>query len=141
MIKKAFNYFWAARVQLMKYFVVGVSTVLLDMVSLIFLKEKAHIQPVLAVVYNQILIMVFNFSLNKFWSFKESVLTHWQVVKYVILTGFNYAFSVSAMYVFNSKMHFDYRLVRVGSIAVVVMWNFLLYKHWIYVERKEEPAV
>jgi putative flippase GtrA len=36
------------------------------------------------------------------------------------------------MYVFNHGFGFDYRLVRICSIALMVSWNFFLYKYWVY---------
>lgn len=138
MVKKAARYFWELRRQFAKYFIVGISGVVLDMASLILLKEKFHLLPTVAVIINQAFLLVYNFSLNKYWTFRNTDMPHKQVVRYGTLAGFNYLFSVAAMYFFNHELLFDYRLVRIGSIAIMVSWNFFLYKYWIY---KEETAV
>jgi len=125
---------WQSRRQIIKYFIVGISSVLLDLVSLIILKEVFRLNPVWAVSLNQILLIFYNFSLNKYWSFSSFSLPHRQFIRYLLLSGFDYLFSVCSMYLFYQQLGFDYRLVRLLAIALMVSWNFLLYKFWIYRE-------
>ncbi|MDD4902513.1 MAG: GtrA family protein [Patescibacteria group bacterium] len=138
MLKKTLKFFWSLRRQFAKYFIVGVSAVILDMSSLIFLKEILHFPPFVAVLTNQVFILAFVFLLNKYWSFKEHSLTHRQLFRFGIVVIYNYSFAVSAMYVFNHLLAFDYRLVRLGSIILAVSWNFFLYKYWVYAASKPE---
>jgi putative flippase GtrA len=141
MIKKTLTFFWSHRVQFSKYFTVGVSAVVIDMISLIFLKEFLGIKPVIAVIINQVFIIFYVFLLNKHWSFKEKGETHRQIIRFFVVVVYNYCFSVAAMYIFNHKLNFDYRLVRLGSIILAVSWNFFLYKYWVYAaEKKILPA-
>lgn len=137
MIKKTLAFFWSHRTQFLKYFTVGVSAVGIDMISLILLKEFLGIKPVAAVFINQILIIFYVFFLNKNWSFKETGETRRQMIRFFAVVAYNYCFSVSAMYLFNHRLNFDYRLVRLGSIILAVSWNFFLYKYWVYAKRKE----
>ena len=88
----------------------------------------------MAVAINQVIVFAYNFSLNKYWSFQSKEFAHRQLARYLCLFAFNYGFSVAVMYVFNARLGADYRLVRVASIAVVMTWNFLLYRHWVYQE-------
>lgn len=133
MLKRSIEYLWSLRTQFAKYFVVGFSGLLLDMATLIMFKEWLHWSAVLAVVINQILLLSYNFLLNKYWSFKNKEMPHRQIVRYLTLAAFNYGFSVIAMYVFHDRFfQFDYRLVRIITIACMVSWNFFLYKHWVY---------
>lgn len=131
-MKKLFAYFWSLRRQFIKYFIIGITGVILDMTSLIFLKEVLGWMPTTAVIINQIFMLAYIFILNKYWTFKNKEMPHGQIVKFLTLAGFNYLFAVSAMYVFNHKFGFDYRLVRICSIALMVSWNFFLYKYWVY---------
>jgi putative flippase GtrA len=140
MIKKTFKFLWSHRVQFSKYFTVGVSAVLIDMATLIFLKEYLGIKPVIAVVVNQFLLIFYVFFLNKHWSFKEKGATRRQMIRFFIVVGFNYCVSVSAMYIFNHQLNFDYRLVRLGTIIVAVSWNFFLYKYWVYVAEEKTAS-
>lgn len=140
MIKRALNYFWSLRRQFAKYFIVGFGSMLLDMGTLILFTEAFSLMPVVSVVLNQAIILSANFTLNKYWSFRNRALPHKQIARYVTLAGWNYLFSVGAMYIFNSQFGFDYRLVRIGSIVLMVSWNFFLYKYWVYKE-KAPPLV
>lgn len=132
MRKKIRAYIIASHRQFIKYFLVGGSGFILDMGTLILLKEYFAISAVLAVIINQVLILSYNFSLNKWWSFRNREMPHWQLVRYIMLAVLNYGFSVAAMYIFNEHYGFDYRLVRIASVMVMVSWNFFLYKHWVY---------
>jgi putative flippase GtrA len=137
MIKKTLAYLWSLRRQFAKYFITGVSAVIIDMGSLIFLKEIMGITPIIAVIINQVFIVIFVFLLNKYWSFRNKAWSHSQVVRFLTVVIFDYFFAVGAMYIFNGKLGFDYRLVRLASIALAVSWNFFLYKYWVYVQKPE----
>lgn len=115
-----------------KYFFVGVSGVVLDLVSLTILKEKFGIRPVAAVVINQAGLLVYNYCLNKYWTFKNKRISHQEVIRYAALAVANYIFSVAVMYLLNERLGLHYQLVRLGTIAVMVSWNFFLYKYWVY---------
>jgi len=132
MVKKTISYFWSLRREFIKYFIVRFSGLFLDMGSLILLKEVFDILPWMAVLMSQAVLLVYNFTLNKYWSFRNKVMHHKQVIRYLSLAMFNYFFSFGTMYVFNHIMGYDYRMVRILSIAVMVSWNFFLYKYWVY---------
>jgi len=132
MIKKIVQYGWSVRHQFAKYSTVGISGFLLDFLSLVFLKESFGINPTVAVIINQVVILGYNFGLNKYWTFANKEIPHKQFVRFVILASFNYAFSVVTMYIFNQNLDFDYRIVRILTISTMVSWNFLLYKYWVY---------
>jgi putative flippase GtrA len=140
MIKKTVKLLWSHRIQFFKYFIVGISAVILDVGSLILIKTYLGISPVKAVILNQIIVLAFIFFMNKHWSFKEKGETRRQIFRFGIVVAFDYFFSVAAMYVFNTRLGFDYRLVRLASIALAVSWNFFLYKYWVYAVLPEAKA-
>jgi predicted O-methyltransferase YrrM len=84
------------------------------------------------------MVITFVFLMNKHWSFKDPAYSRQQVVRYSLVITFDYFFSVFAMYLFSRILNFDYRLVRLGSIAVAVSWNFFLYKYWVYAAVKAQ---
>lgn len=133
MIKKFFHYLWSVRTQLSRYFMVGISGVVLDVGSLALL-ERYGVRPTLAVVVTQIFLLTYNFSLNKYWSFGSRAIPHRQLVRYLVLAGWNYLFSVGAMYIGNEHFGVSAVLVRLGSIALMTSWNFFLYKYVVYRE-------
>lgn len=139
MIKKIFLHFWAMRHEFVRYFVIGLGAVVLDVGTLFILKQYLHFLPVVAVVINGIFLLNYVFFFNKYWAFKSKGVTHKQMVKFFILAGINYAISIGWMYLFNHQLGFNYLLVRVANIALSVAWNFLLYKFWVF--KHEEPKI
>ena len=123
---------WSWRHQFIKYFIIGLSGVGLDMLLLWLFKEQGKIRAVEAVSLTQIFTLSYNFSLNKYWAFKNKGLNHKQMIRYLLTASGNYVFSVLFMWVFNEKLGFNYLIVRLASIAVMVIWNFLLYRFWIF---------
>ena len=132
MIKRIIQYFWRVRFEFTKYFVIGFSGMFLDIATLVLFKEVFGMWATLAVVFNQIIVIAYNFTLNKYWSFKNKALLHKQFVRYKLVFAANYFIAVWAMYVFSERFEFDYRIVRISTIALSVSWNFLIYKYWVY---------
>lgn len=120
------------RRQFIKYFIVGISGFVLNFSLLIFAKEILGITAVVATAIIGLLLMSYNFLLNKYWSFREKSMPHKQIARYLILNCVNYIFSVVAMYIFHDLLKYDYRLVNIGTVAMMVTWNFLLLKYWVY---------
>ncbi|MEK7623454.1 MAG: GtrA family protein [Patescibacteria group bacterium] len=131
------TYLWSLRRQFAKYFLVGISGFVLDLGSLIFFKRVLGLGATTAVVLNQPIVLVYNFALNKWWSFRNHALPHWQLVRYLCIAGGNYIFSVTAMHLLHDQMSIDYRLARVMTVAAMVPVNFWLYKHWVYTEKSQ----
>ncbi len=132
MIKKSLGYAWSVRHEFTKYAVVGFSGFFLDMGLLIFSKTVLNMNATISVAIILCIVMVYNFLLNKYWSFKNHAMPHKQFVRYAILAAWNYIFGVAMMYIFNELLEFDYRLVRIAAIGIAVGWNFFLYKYWVY---------
>lgn len=132
MVKRLIRHLWAARREFAKYFITGCSAFVLDIGSLYLLKERANFSPVAAVVVNQAFLLNYVFFINKRWSFRSKGITHKQMVKFYMLAGGNYAFSVVWIWFFSHFLNVHYLIARVGNIVLAVGWNFLLYKHWVY---------
>jgi len=139
MIKKTVHYLWSLRREFAKYFIVGFGSMLFDIGTLILFTAGFGLVPVVSVILNQAIVLSANFTLNKYWSFRNRALPHKQLVRYLALAGWNYFFSVASMYLLNGQLGVDYRLARLMSIIVMVSWNFFLYKYWVY--REKEPPV
>lgn len=129
------KYISQSRAQITKFLVVGASSALIDLALLILLKEYWGFKPTMAVALNQIFIILYNFLLNKYWSFETNKKPFHQFSRYVALVAFNYLLSILLMYVFHELIGLDYKLVRLGSIGLLFMFNFVVYKHWVYKEK------
>lgn len=132
LIRRLFLHYWEHRGQFARFFVTGGTGTLLDIASLYCIKEYAGLRPIWAVVLNQILAIIYVFTLNKYWTFKAGGVTHRQAVKFAILCGFNYVFALVWMYFGNEIFGLNYLFVRLANIALAAGWNFLIYKHWVY---------
>lgn len=147
MINNLIQKLWSMRHEFVRYFVVGIGAVVLDVGSLYLLKTYAHLHPVTAVVVNGIVLLNFVFFMNKHWSFGGATgnAVHRQAMRFLTVSGMNYFISITWMWIFTEHwpVHVlgnghDYLLVRVANIALSVCWNFALYKKWVY---KTEDAI
>ena len=136
MVKRTARYIIAARKQIFRYVVVGSSGFGIDFLTLYILTAFVGLVPTVAVVFNQVITLSYNFTLNKYWSFENKQMPHKQLVRYLSLAAWNYAFSVGAMYVLNEQFGVHYLVARLLSVITMVSWNFLLYRHWIYAQEK-----
>lgn len=132
MFFKIVGYFKEYSLEFNRYFVIGLSGTVLDIVSLWILKQFFNLVPVLAVVVNQIFILLYLFWLNKKISFRAQGIARQQLVRFVLVFGGNYILAIGWMWVFNHLLNFNYLLVRLVNIALSVSWNFFLYKEWVY---------
>lgn len=120
------------RDEFMNYAVVGGSSFAIDVITLTAIKEIFAIPAYIAVLINQAIVIVYNFTLNKHWTFKNKAMPHKQFVKYLAVYGFNYVVSFLFMYLFNERHGIHYLIVRTGTVMLSVSWNFLLYKYWVF---------
>lgn len=132
MIKKLIIKLWSMRAQFIRYFIIGINGVVLDILTLWLLKKYLNVNPTVAVVINQIFLINYVFLLNKYWAFKARGMGHKQIVKFYLVAGLNYLISVAWMWFFNHQLHYNYIAVRIVNIALAVSWNFLLYKYFVY---------
>ncbi len=144
MIKKTAIKLWSMRVQFVKYFIIGIGAVVLDIWSLHFL-VNLNIGPILSIVINQIVLVNLVFLLNKYWAFGAKGITHKQAVKFYLVAGFNYIFAIIWMWFFTNLLNLHqyvqylgvsqanyYLIIRLINVALAVSWNFLLYKFFVY---------
>lgn len=145
MLKIFFIFLQTHRQKLLKYFLVGSSAFVLDMGTLILLKEYGHLHPVWAVALNQIFILNYVFFLNKYWSFQSQGQTHKQAARFLTLVFCNYFFSIAWLWVWTEVLRINfqpggilgerdigYLIGRLSNVLLAVSWNFLLYKNWVY---------
>ena len=126
------NWCLTHKVKFYKYFVVGVSGVVADIGLLYIASDLIGIRPFNAILVTQIIVITFNFLLNKHWSFKSQGSHQKELIRYSIVMAWNYLFGALAMYVGNDILGINHLIIRTLTIAVAVAWNFLLYNYWVY---------
>lgn len=115
-----------------KYFFVGVSGLILDIGLLYLASDVWNIRPLFALLVTQIIVITYNYLLNKYWSFESKGAHGRQLMRYSVVLAFNYLFGEAAMYVGNEVLGVNHLLIRVATVALAVSWNFLLYNYWVY---------
>lgn len=126
------------RKQIFRYLLVGGSGFVLDVGILYVLKQIFGAPATLGVICSQVVVIGYNFLLNKYWSFQSTQNGKTQFAKYIVLVAVNYTTGVGAMYLFHDVWGFYYLGVRVVTVVCFVPLNFLAYKYWIYTHKKTE---
>ncbi len=122
----------AHKKKFVKYFFVGISGLILDLGLLYIASDVLRIRPLVALLVTQIMVITYNYLLNKYWSFGSRGAHGRQLVRYSVVLGFNYLFGEAAMYVGNEVFGVHHLLIRAATVALAVSWNFLLYNYWVY---------
>lgn len=116
-----------------RYFFTGITGLIVDVGLLYIAKEYFSIRPVFALFGTQILVIAYVFFMNRHWSFKSTTTsTHRQLAKFLTVLGGNYVVSIVLMYIGHDVLAIHYQIVRIGTVALSVSWNFLLYNYWVY---------
>lgn len=140
MFKKILSYLWSIRREFIRYFIIGTSSLILDLSSLYFFESVFHFSPVKSVVLNQIFILAYIFLMNKYWSFKSVGNTRKQMIRFLGVVVLNYVIAITWMWLFTNVIvveifddsKLNHTLVRTVNVAFSMVWNFMLYKFWVY---------
>lgn len=133
-----------------RYFIVGCSAFVLDMGTLFVFTNFFQLHPVVSVVINQIIILVYIFFINKIWSFGSQGETSRELLRFLSLTGLNYIIAVSWMWFWTDKLKISilangvdigYLIARTINIVLAICWNFLSYKHWVYKKHAKTEVI
>ena len=129
-LKRLLSKFWSK--ELLRYFIIGVSSVLLDMSTLYCFKEFFGLAAIWSLIINQLFVYGYVFFLNKFWTFSARGAVMKQIARYCLLALVNYIIAISWMYFFHNLLGENYLLVRLSNIILATAWNFLLYRFFVY---------
>ncbi|MBN1617807.1 GtrA family protein [Candidatus Dojkabacteria bacterium] len=124
--------------QLFKYVVVGTSGFLLNYglywICLNVFKMKHEISGYIITPIG----LYFIFIMNKIWSFKgkegDKKNSTKQMIRYLILVVANSLINTVMMNFFYESLNLSLLIARAICTAIPVVWNFFLYKYWIYKE-------
>ncbi len=141
-IQNLFSRAWGLRHQALKYAIVGGFGFALDygIFSLLFaiLSRTTPFHDataaVIATTISQVCTAILGFYLNLKWSFKDGgdSATHKKAIRFFVLAGWNYLFSAFAIYFMVHDLHIIPYLAKIIVVAIIVCWNFLLYKFVVY---------
>lgn len=120
-----------------KYVVVGATSLVIDAGLLYALTEQVHLNYLLSAAASFWMALVYNFLLNKFWSFGNKERDYaGQFAKYMLLIGFNFIFTLTFIFLLVEAFSVNYIISKVVSVGIITIWNFIIYKKIIF---KENP--
>ena len=109
----------------------------LDYVVMIACTELLHIHYTISIIISGIVGAVLNFSLNRYWSFKdqgsEKSPVGSQLIKFVFMVAGSVLLKAAGTYVLTTWLKLDYRISRiVVDLIVSLGFNFVLQNFWVF---------
>ncbi|MES2827594.1 MAG: GtrA family protein [Bacteroidota bacterium] len=116
---------------------------LIDYGVMIFCTELLHIHYTISIGIGGIVGAVFNFSVNRYWTFNTANAKNnpvgAQLVKFVFVVAGSILLKSSGTYLFTSGLHIDYKFSRIiVDIIVSLGFNYVLQTYWVF--RKKPPT-
>lgn len=125
---------WATRLDnshLLKFLLVGGLSFAIDLGLLVILHEVFGVGLWIATPVAFLVSLIFNFLLQRIFTFKATNRSHSSFIRYAILVVFN---TVATDFIVNTFANLDltYTAGKVVATASTMAWNFFLYKYWIF---------
>lgn len=118
--------------QLVRYLLVGSLSFVMEW-SLLFCFHKVFgLWYLYANSAAFIIVFWLNFLLNRFWSFQSQERFGRQILLYGILCLVNLGISNLMMFALHGFLKIEVMIAKVFAVALIVSWNFILYKKVIY---------
>lgn len=118
------SYFRQNQGQISKYLVVGGTAAIIDFGLLYFLTDGLHIYYLISATISFVIAAIYNYSLNRIWTFKSSGSRTKQVPIFFMVAILGVLFNNTIMYLGVEKVGLYYLLAKVFAAAVVTIWNF-----------------
>jgi putative flippase GtrA len=120
------------RHHLVRYLFVGGTTFAIDLGLLVLLHGKIEMWLPLATAISYSVSIVYNFCLNRWWTFsaaeKKTLGKH--IVPYLTLLGCNLVFTVVSVSLLSHAM--NYAVAKVISVSIQTTWTYFCYKHFVF---------
>jgi len=108
-----------------KFGIVGFSGLIVDFGLTWISKEKLHIQKYLANAIGFCFAATSNYYLNRVWTFKSAnpeIAVEFS--QFILVSLIGLAVNTLILWLFVSRMKFNFYLSKVFAIIVVMLWNF-----------------
>ncbi|TXF37855.1 GtrA family protein [Collinsella sp. BA40] len=126
--------------QIMKFGIVGVLAFVIDYGLMVALTELVGLAPVASATVSFIVSVVFNYvaSMRFVFSHKEGMSKQREFVIFVVLSVIGLLINDGLMWAGTELVAIDYRIVKIGATAVVMVWNFVTRK--LFLDGGEQQA-
>ncbi|MEO5781310.1 MULTISPECIES: GtrA family protein [Arthrobacter] len=116
---------------LVKFLVVGGASFAIDLGLLALLHEVGGVDLWIATPIAFLVSLVFNFLVQRKFTFQSSGRADVSLLKYCALVVFN-VIATDVVVIVVDGAGYPYALGKVIATIATTVWNFLLYKHWIF---------
>lgn len=118
-----------------RYVTIGGSTFMLDFGIYQLAVKVFDSKEIIANLLSVFLSLFFNFTLTNFWTFNsQTSIKAKKLTKYILLAVFNYFFNNFMFIFFTVTLDWNGLLSKIIITAIIVSWNFLIYKLWVFKE-------
>lgn len=123
--------------QFVKYVTIGFLGTGLDFLLLYTLVEYAHLYYIFAAIISVSIVLWISFSLNKYWTFRNREQQYIrQLLKYLVSHAAGQILNFSILILLVEIFDLWYIFAKVCATAIVVTWNFLITKNWVFLTKK-----
>lgn len=116
-----------------RFGIVGTVGFIIDFSITYLLKEKLKVNKFVANSCGFSLAVINNYILNRYWTFQNynpSVLKEFSLFLSVCFVGL--LLNNVVLYFLNEKANYSFYIAKVGSIFVVMLWNFLVNYFYVF---------
>lgn len=123
--------------QIFKFGIVGVIAFVIDFGVMVLLTEAFGLNPVASATVSFIVSVVFNYlaSMRYVFRHREGMSRGREFAIFVVLSVIGLGINDALMWAGTELVALDYRLVKIGATAVVMVWNFVTRK--VFLEDRE----
>jgi putative flippase GtrA len=124
--------------EFIRYLIVGVASVAIEMSILILLVERLRLPYLEGNIFAFIFTASVNYALSRLWVFertgrKKRIEFLW----FAVFLGLSLLISQALMWYGVERLGIDYKISKLISIVIVVGWNFLTRKHFVFAKQKD----
>lgn len=119
---------------------------MMDYGVMILFTELLHIHYTISIVFGGIIGAIWNFSLNKYWTFKDNQSGNspigTQLSRFIFVVAGSIILKSSGTYLATNWLHLDYRISRLLiDIIVSLGFNYVLQTYWVFRKRPVKELI
>lgn len=115
---------------------------IIDYLVMVGCTELLHIHYTISIAIGGVIGAVVNFSINRYWTFKENKANTtpvgMQLLKFIVVVAGSIILKSSGTYLFTNWLKLDYKITRIiVDILVSLGFNYTMQKYWVF----RNPAI
>ena len=115
----------------MVYGLVGGTAFLIDLGTLVFLRDVAHWVLPVATACALLAGLVASYLMQRFFTFRQSTVSWHSLWKYTLLVTVNWGATLLIIHLVEST-GINYVFGKVIATAAITIWNYFIYRFWIF---------